>query len=75
MEFRVRKLEEASDQILNHIAVVHRFMATHPHLGVRGGSADTLTVEPAIPNIPMRTTDKLRRFSERSEVCYIIWSA
>ncbi|XP_077298276.1 transient receptor potential cation channel, subfamily M isoform X2 [Arctopsyche grandis] len=64
VEFRIRKLEELSDQIMNHLAVIHRFMATHPHMGGRGGSTDTLSVEPP----PLKTHDRLRRFSERSEV-------
>lgn len=29
MEFRLRKMEESTEQILNHLAVIHRFMATH----------------------------------------------
>lgn len=29
VEFRIRKLEELADQTLSHLAVIHRFMATH----------------------------------------------
>lgn len=29
VEFRIRKLEELTDQTLSHLAVIHRFMATH----------------------------------------------
>ena len=29
MEFRLRKMEESTEQILNHLAVIHRFMSTH----------------------------------------------
>ncbi|XP_065366782.1 transient receptor potential cation channel trpm isoform X7 [Calliphora vicina] len=29
IEFRLRKMEESSEQILNHLAVIHRFMAMH----------------------------------------------
>jgi transient receptor potential cation channel subfamily M member 3 len=29
MEFRLRKMEESTDQILSHLAVIHRFMSTH----------------------------------------------
>lgn len=31
MEFRLRKMEESTEQILNHLAVIHRFMSTHIH--------------------------------------------
>lgn len=29
MEFRLRKMEESTDQILSHLAVIHRFMSAH----------------------------------------------
>lgn len=29
MEFRLRKMEESTEQILSHLAVIHRFMSTH----------------------------------------------
>lgn len=29
IEFRLRKVEETSEQILSHLAVIHRFMSTH----------------------------------------------
>lgn len=29
IEFRLRKMEEQTDQILSHLAVIHRFMSTH----------------------------------------------
>ncbi|XP_049813711.1 transient receptor potential cation channel trpm [Schistocerca nitens] len=29
VEFRIRKLEDLADQTLSHLAVIHRFMATH----------------------------------------------
>lgn len=29
IDFRLRKMEESSEQILNHLAVIHRFMAMH----------------------------------------------
>ncbi|XP_026835813.1 transient receptor potential cation channel trpm isoform X4 [Drosophila erecta] len=29
IEFRLRKMEESSEQILSHLAVIHRFMSTH----------------------------------------------
>ncbi|XP_055921137.1 transient receptor potential cation channel trpm isoform X4 [Eupeodes corollae] len=29
IEFRLRKMEEASEQILSHLAVIHRFMSAH----------------------------------------------
>ncbi|XP_055839433.1 transient receptor potential cation channel trpm isoform X4 [Episyrphus balteatus] len=32
IEFRLRKMEEASEQILSHLAVIHRFMSAHTTL-------------------------------------------
>ncbi|XP_062708443.1 transient receptor potential cation channel trpm isoform X7 [Aedes albopictus] len=32
IEFRLRKVEESADQILSHLAVIHRFMSTHTQL-------------------------------------------
>lgn len=29
IEFRLRKVEESTEQILNHLGVIHRFMSTH----------------------------------------------
>lgn len=29
MEFRLRRMEESTEQILSHLAVIHRFMSTH----------------------------------------------
>uniref|UniRef100_A0A7G3B3W2 Putative transient receptor potential cation channel trpm n=2 Tax=Lutzomyia longipalpis TaxID=7200 RepID=A0A7G3B3W2_LUTLO len=29
IEFRLRKMEESAEQILSHLAVIHRFMSTH----------------------------------------------
>ncbi|XP_066585207.1 transient receptor potential cation channel trpm isoform X2 [Prorops nasuta] len=52
VEFRIRKLEELSEQTLAHLGVIHRFMATHmPNEGF-------LNVEIGV---------RQRRVSERSE--------
>lgn len=32
IEFRIRKMEESTEQILSHLAVIHRFMSTHTSL-------------------------------------------
>lgn len=56
VEFRLRKVEESSQDILSHLAVIHRFMATRTN--------DDL---PPI-NIPIINTDRLRKSSERSDV-------
>ncbi|XP_055631073.1 transient receptor potential cation channel trpm isoform X5 [Toxorhynchites rutilus septentrionalis] len=32
IEFRLRKVEESADQILSHLAVIHRFMSAHTQL-------------------------------------------
>ncbi|XP_020300486.1 transient receptor potential cation channel trpm isoform X4 [Pseudomyrmex gracilis] len=55
VEFRIRKLEELSQQTLSHLGVIHRFMATYmPNEGLAG----------------LETFDSVRqrRVSERSEV-------
>ncbi|XP_061384204.1 transient receptor potential cation channel trpm isoform X7 [Danaus plexippus] len=63
VEFRLRKLEDVAEQTMNHLAVIHRFMATHPSL-VNRGSTDTLGPPP-----PTFQTGgaRLRTASDRSE--------
>ncbi|XP_060805622.1 transient receptor potential cation channel trpm isoform X10 [Amyelois transitella] len=63
VEFRLRKLEDVAEQTMNHLAVIHRFMATHPSL-VNRGSTDTLGPPP-----PTFTSGaaRLRTASDRSE--------
>lgn len=52
MEFRIRKLEELSQQTVAHLGVIHRFMATYmPNEGLSGLELDV----------------RQRRVSERSE--------
>ncbi|XP_015435152.1 PREDICTED: transient receptor potential cation channel trpm [Dufourea novaeangliae] len=54
VEFRIRKLEELTEQTLAHLGVIHRFMATHmPNME----TLSSLDVE-----------GRQRRVSERSEV-------
>lgn len=57
VEFRIRKLEELTDQTLSHLAVIHRFMATH----VR----DPLSVS-ELPDLRLGGERK-RRSSDRSD--------
>nr|QDR50959.1 Transient receptor potential cation channel, subfamily M [Heliconius melpomene] len=64
VEFRLRKLEDVAEQTMNHLAVIHRFMATHPSL-VNRGSTDTLGPPP--PTFPSGGA-RLRTASDRSEV-------
>ncbi|CAG5035994.1 unnamed protein product [Parnassius apollo] len=64
VEFRLRKLEDVAEQTMNHLAVIHRFMATHPSL-VNRGSTDTLGPPP--PSFQIGAA-RLRTASERSEV-------
>lgn len=56
VEFRLRKVEDVAEQILNHLDVVHRFMATH-------------TRDASFPDFPevKLSTDRTRTTSERSE--------
>ncbi|XP_063221522.1 transient receptor potential cation channel trpm isoform X3 [Bacillus rossius redtenbacheri] len=56
VEFRLRNLEELSQQTVQHLAVIHRFMATHVKDPL---SADILDVKMA--------AERLRRCSDRSE--------
>lgn len=54
LEFRLRKVEDASQDILQHLAVIHRFMATR--------------TDEELPPIAIPTTaDRTRKTSERSE--------
>ncbi|XP_041984584.1 transient receptor potential cation channel trpm isoform X3 [Aricia agestis] len=64
VEFRLRKLEDVAEQTMNHLAVIHRFMATHPSL-VNRGSTDTLGPPP--PTFTAGAA-RLRTASDRSEV-------
>ncbi|XP_049876562.1 transient receptor potential cation channel trpm isoform X9 [Pectinophora gossypiella] len=63
VEFRLRKLEDVAEQTMNHLAVIHRFMATHPSL-VNRGSTDTLGPPP--PTFQAGGS-RLRTASDRSE--------
>ncbi|KAG6456154.1 hypothetical protein O3G_MSEX009591 [Manduca sexta] len=63
VEFRLRKLEDIAEQTMNHLAVIHRFMATHPSL-VNRGSTDTLGPPP--PTF-QAGGNRLRTASDRSE--------
>ncbi|XP_053614207.1 transient receptor potential cation channel trpm isoform X14 [Plodia interpunctella] len=63
VEFRLRKLEDVAEQTMNHLAVIHRFMATHPSL-VNRGSTDTLGPPP--PTFQSGAA-RLRTASDRSE--------
>ncbi|KAJ9575655.1 hypothetical protein L9F63_007484, partial [Diploptera punctata] len=58
VEFRIRKLEDLADQTLSHLAVIHRFMATH----VRDPLATSDLTE-----MRLGGGDKIRFTSERSE--------
>lgn len=40
MEFRLRKMEESTEQILSHLAVIHRFMSTHINQDIQGSMAN-----------------------------------
>ncbi|XP_028025210.1 transient receptor potential cation channel trpm isoform X2 [Bombyx mandarina] len=64
VEFRLRKLEDIAEQTMSHLAVIHRFMATHPSL-VNRGSTDTLGPPP--PSF-QAGGNRLRTASDRSEV-------
>lgn len=58
LEFRLRKVEESSQDILNHLAVIHRFMATR--------SSQT-ELPPPLIEATIKSPDRFRRTSERSD--------
>lgn len=57
MEFRLRKMEESTEQILNHLAVIHRFMSTHinPNSEHIQGSVANIVVNPPMIEQRFRT--------------------
>lgn len=58
MEFRLRKMEESTQQILNHLDVIHRFMSTHITSENMAGSMANI-------NIPLLPIDsRIRTMSE-----------
>ncbi|XP_058976329.1 transient receptor potential cation channel trpm-like isoform X3 [Musca domestica] len=44
IEFRIRKMEESSEQILSHLAVIHRFMSMH--MGQEDLNASNMNIGP-----------------------------
>lgn len=61
MEFRLRKMEESTDQILSHLAVIHRFMSTHiSNENLQGSMANIAlpTVAPPMLESRMRTVSE-----------------
>lgn len=59
IEFRLRKVEEATDQILSHLAVIHRFMSSQsPFQDNMSGS---------VGNIPPIVDPRIRTVSETSD--------
>lgn len=59
MEFRLRKMEESTEQILSHLAVIHRFMSAHisSSENIQGSLANITYPIPPIEN-------RVRTFSE-----------
>ncbi|XP_053674658.1 transient receptor potential cation channel trpm [Anopheles nili] len=43
IEFRLRKVEESAQQILNHLGVIHRFMSAHTHISDTQGSTGNVS--------------------------------
>lgn len=59
MEFRLRKMEESTEQILSHLAVIHHFMSAHIN--------STENVQGSIVNIPLvipAADNRIRTLSE-----------
>lgn len=67
MEFRLRKMEESTEQILSHLAVIHRFMSTHiSNENLQGSMVNiTTTTAPLLPIVaaPMLES-RMRTVSE-----------
>lgn len=60
IEFRLRKVEEATEQILNHLAVIHRFMSTQTMF------QDNI-VTGSVGNLPPIIDPRIRTISEASD--------
>lgn len=65
MDFRLRKMEESTEQILSTLAVIHRFMSAHTTLQDASMQGSTVNVHDA--NIPMR----LRTVSETEQSTHL----
>lgn len=65
MDFRLRKMEESTEQILSTLAVIHRFMSAHTTL--QDGSIQGSAVNVHDANIPMR----LRTVSETEQTSHL----
>lgn len=52
MELRIRKMEESSEQILSHLAVIHRFMSAHisSSENIQGSAGNLNFPVPAVDN-------------------------
>lgn len=57
MEFRLRKMEESTEQILSHLAVIHRFMSAHisSNENIQGSLTNINLAIPAPPETRNRT--------------------
>lgn len=72
LEFRLRKLEELSEQTASTLSVIHRFMTVHSRTGgpsnfAAGGGGGT-GEEVQCPNGASVVVDRPRRASEHSDV-------
>ncbi|KAI5752247.1 hypothetical protein M8J77_015168 [Diaphorina citri] len=72
LEFRLRKLEDLSEQTLSTLSVIHRFMATHSNASFGGGSVGS-GASTTLPEVEGRLgvpplSERLRRTSERSDI-------
>jgi transient receptor potential cation channel subfamily M member 3 len=55
MEFRLRKMEESTEQILSHLAVIHRFMSTHiSNENLQGSMANIMLPTAVAPMLDSR---------------------
>lgn len=65
MEFRLRKMEESTEQILNHLAVIHRFMSTHiSNENLQGSMVNIPITLPSAAVGPPMLDSRMRTVSE-----------
>lgn len=67
VEFRIRKLEELADQTSSHLAVIHRFMATHVLDPLSMSDLPDIRLGNERRRLSSERSDDLKTFSETSE--------
>jgi transient receptor potential cation channel subfamily M protein 3 len=71
VEFRIRKLEDLADQTLSHLAVIHRFMATHVRDPLSMSDLPDIRLGTERTRLSSERSDDLKTLSETSEKIHI----